>query len=134
MPRLLMMLLLAGMSANAAWAAGGPVTVELKALNNSGQTGTAVLSPEGSKKTKVVIEMSGISAGMVEPVHIHMGTCDKLNPAPKWPLQSIKDGRSTTIVPVSLGTILKDKTAINVHKSPTDIVTYVSCGDIVGAK
>lgn len=134
MPRLLMMLLLSGMATHAAWAAGGDVTVELKALNNSGQTGTAILSPEGSNKTKVVIEMSGIPAGAVEPVHIHMGTCDKLNPAPKWPLQSIKDGHSTTIVPVSMGTILKDKTAINVHKSPTDIVTYVSCGDIVGAK
>ena len=133
MSKLLLILLLAGVSANTAWAVGD-VTVKLNALNNSGQTGTAILSPEGSNKTKVVIELSGIPAGVVEPAHIHMGTCDKLNPAPKWPLQSIKDGRSTTIVPVSLGTILKDKTAINVHKSPTDIVTYVSCGDIVGAK
>lgn len=133
MSKILLILLLAGVSANTAWAVGD-VTVKLNALNNSGQTGTAILSPEGSNKTKVVIELSGIPAGVVEPAHIHMGTCDKLNPAPKWPLQSIKDGRSTTIVPVSLGAILKDKTAINVHKSPTDIMTYVSCGNIVGAK
>ena len=133
MSKLLLILLLAGVSANTAWAVGD-VTVKLNALNNSGQTGTAILSPDGSNKTKVVVELSGIPAGVVEPAHIHMGTCDKLNPAPKWPLQSIKDGRSTTIVPVSMGTILKDKTAINVHKSPTDIMTNVSCGNIVGAK
>src|SRR5574340_807955 len=130
MSKRLLILLLAGVSANTAWAVGD-VTVKLNALNNSGQTGTAILSPEGSNKTKVVIELSGIPAGVVEPAHIHMGTCDKLNPAPKWPLQSIKDGRSTTVVPVSLDSILKDKTAINVHKSPTDIMTYVSCGNIV---
>lgn len=133
MSKRLLILLLAGVSANTAWAVGD-VTVKLNALNNSGQTGTAILSPEGSNKTKVVIELSGIPAGVVEPAHIHMGTCDKLNPAPKWPLQSIKDGRSTTVVPVSLDSILKDKAAINVHKSPTDIMTYVSCGNIVGAK
>ena len=38
------------------------------------------------------------------------------------------DGKSTTVVPVSLDSV--KGMAINVHKSTSDIKTYVSCGDI----
>ena len=110
-----------------------PLTIDLGAQNNSGETGTATLTPEG-QKTKVVIEMSNAPAGVVQPAHIHAGTCDNLDKAPKWKLEPVKDGKSTTMVPVSLATILKDKTAINVHKSPTEIQVYVACGDIAPSK
>lgn len=110
-----------------------PLTIDLGAQNNSGETGTATLTPEG-QKTKVVIEMSNAPAGVVQPAHIHAGTCDNLDKAPKWKLEPVKDGKSTTMVPVSLATILKDKTAINVHKSPTEIQVYVACGDIAHSK
>ncbi|HEY0664424.1 MAG TPA: hypothetical protein VGD18_07440, partial [Thiobacillaceae bacterium] len=90
----------------------------------------ATLMPEGDK-TKVVILLSGAPAGVAQPAHIHLGTCDKLDKAPKWKLEPLKDGKSTTVVPVSLETILKDKTAINVHKSAAEIQVYVSCGNIV---
>jgi len=43
----------------------------------------------------------------------------------------VKNGRSVTIVPVSIETILKDRTAINIHKSATEIQVYVSCGNII---
>lgn len=109
------------------------ITVKMEALNNSGETGTATLTPEGNK-TKVVVEISNEPAGAVQPAHIHLGTCATLNPAPKWPLESIKNGKSTTIVPVSLATITKEKTAVNVHKSAKEIQTYVSCGDIEAPK
>jgi hypothetical protein len=36
------------------------------------------------------------------------------------------------MVPVSLDTILKDKTAINIHKSAAEAQIYVSCGNIIG--
>lgn len=107
-----------------------PITVNLGAQNNSGETGTATLTPEGHK-TKVVIEMSHAPAGVVQPAHIHEGTCANLDKAPKWKLEPVKDGKSTTVVPVSLETIVKTKTAINVHKSPKEIQDYVACGDIV---
>jgi hypothetical protein len=133
MPSLLMMLLLAAMNANAAPPAGQSVTVPIMAMNDSGQTGTATLTPEGDR-TRVVVELTGVPEGVVEPEHIHLGTCDKLNPAPKWPLQPLQNGRSVTVVPVSLATIMKDQTAINVHKSPTEIATYVACGNIPRGK
>ena len=107
-----------------------PITVNLGAQNNSGETGTATLTPEGHK-TKVVIEMSNAPAGVAQPAHIHEGTCANLDKAPKWKLEPVKDGKSTTVVPVSLETIVKTKTAINVHKSPKEIQDYVACGDIV---
>ena len=126
--------LLVGFFAVPAFAAKNmPLTIDLGAQNNSGETGTATLTPEGHK-TKVVIEMSNAPAGVVQPAHIHAGTCDNLDKAPKWKLEPVKDGKSTTMVPVSLATILKDKTAINVHKSPTEIQVYVACGDIAHSK
>lgn len=110
-----------------------PLTINLGAQNNSGENGTATLTPEGHK-TKVVIELSNAPAGVAQPAHIHEGTCDKLDKAPKWKLEPVKDGKSTTMVPVPLKTIMKNKTAINVHKSAAEIQVYVACGDIVHAK
>ncbi|MHB1215212.1 MAG: hypothetical protein ACYCY9_09515 [Thiobacillus sp.] len=131
MRRPLMILLLAGLFSNAALALDDIVTVKLEALNNSGQNGSATLSPEGNK-TRVVIEIPNAPAGVAQPAHIHLGRCDKLDKAPKWNLEAVKGGRSVTVVPVSLDTILKDKTAINIHKSAAEAQIYVSCGNIIG--
>ncbi len=131
MYRIALVALLVGFFAVPAYAAKEkPITVNLEAQNNSGETGTATLTPEG-RKTKVVIEMSNATAGVAQPAHIHKGTCANLDKAPKWKLKPVKDGKSTTVVPASLKTILKDKTAINVHKSLKEIKDYVACGDIV---
>lgn len=127
-------LLLVGFFAVPAFAAEKmPITINLEAQNDSGESGSATLTPEGDN-TKVVIELPNAPAGVAQPAHIHMGTCANLDKAPKWKLESVIDGKSTTLVPVSLKTILKDKTAINVHKSPAEIQVYVACGDIVHSK
>lgn len=130
MRTLLLGLLLTGLFSGPARALDESVTVKLEALNNSGQNGTATLRPDG-KKTKVVIELSNVQTRVAQPAHIHMGTCEKLDKAPKWPLEPVKNGRSVTLLPVSLDAITKDKTAINVHKSETEPQSYVSCGNIV---
>jgi len=124
-----MILMLAGLSSNAALALDDTITVKLEAQNNSGQTGTATLMPEGDK-TKVVILLSNAPSGIAQPAHIHLGQCDNLDKAPKWKLESVKDGSSTTVGPASLDTILKDKVAINIHKSAAEAQVYVSCGNI----
>ncbi|MBU1394697.1 MAG: hypothetical protein KKE84_00965 [Gammaproteobacteria bacterium] len=130
MRRPLMILLLAGLFSNVALALDDDVTVKLEAQNNSGQNGVATLFPEGNK-TRVVIVIPNAPAGVAQPAHIHLGSCDKLDKAPKWKLEAVKGGRSVTMVPVSLDTILKDKTAINVHKSAAEAQIYVSCGNII---
>ena len=81
--------------------AAGPVTVTLKPQNNSGESGTATLSDEGGK-TKVVVSVTGQPAGTPQPMHIHKGTCDKLDPKPAYPLSPVVGGKSETTVNASL--------------------------------
>jgi len=70
-----------------------------------------------------------------QPAHIHKGTCDKLDPKPTYPLKAIHGGTSETTIPkVTIADLEKSPFAINVHKSTTDIATYVSCGNIVAPK
>ncbi len=54
-----------------------------------------------------------------------------LDKAPKWPLEAVKLGRSVTMLPAPLDTILGEKAAINVYKSAAEVQVYVACGNIV---
>jgi hypothetical protein len=56
-----------------------------------------------------------------------------LNPAPKYPLTNLTNGKSDTVVDVSLSDLMSQSFAINAHKSAQDIATYVSCGNILRA-
>jgi len=132
MRKSIVMLLLAGLFSSHALALNDAISVKLEAQNNSGQNGIARLTPEGDT-TRVVIEIPNMPAGVSQPAHVHLGRCGKLNKAPKWRLEDVKDGRSLTVVPVPLDVILKDKSAINVHKSAAEMQRYVSCGNIAGA-
>ena len=107
------------------------VAVSLMAQNNSKQIGTAILSSDGSSSTtKVTLNITGEPKGATEPAHIHAGACP--NPgAVVYALSNVVSGKSTTVVKASLATLLAQlPLAINVHKSATEISTYVSCGDI----
>ncbi len=103
--------------------------VNLNSENQSGETGTATLTAMG-EQTKVQLHVNGAPSGTPQPAHIHEGTCDNLTPKPKWPLSSVKDGESSTTVPVSLAKLRSGQYAINVHKSADEIKTYVACGNI----
>ena len=107
---------------------GKSVSVRMQAQNDSGETGSAKLTAEGADKTRVEISLKGAPKGTAQPAHIHEGSCAKLDPKPKHGLENVVDGKSTTVVPVSLDSV--KGMAINVHKSTSDIKTYVSCGDI----
>jgi len=105
------------------------VTVRLGQQNKSGESGTARLTPDGDK-TKVVVNLKGAPKGVSQPAHVHEGTCAKLDPKPKYPLQNLVDGKSTSEVPASLDSLMGGNMAINVHKSAEEPKTYVACGDI----
>jgi len=112
-------------------AGDGSVTVQLGEQNGSGESGTATLTAEG-EKTRVVVDISnGTSAP--QPAHIHEGSCADLDPTPKYPLQNVVDGKSTSTVQASLDDLKGQAYAINVHMSESDLMTYVSCGDIGGS-
>ena len=108
------------------------VTVKLSQQNKSKESGTARLTPAGDK-TKVELNIKGAPKGVSQPAHIHEGSCAKLDPKPKYALQNVVDGKSTTEVPVSISELQKGNLAINVHKSADEVKVYVACGDIKGA-
>jgi hypothetical protein len=104
------------------------VNVRIHAQNKSGESGSAKLTPEGADKTRVEISLKGGPSGTPQPAHIHEGSCAKLDPKPKYGLENVVDGKSTTVVPVGIDAVRG--MAINVHKSAQDLKTYVACGDI----
>jgi hypothetical protein len=115
--------------ATAVHAQDKPVTVNLSAQNASGENGTATLTPQGDK-TQVVIKLTGAPDATPQPAHIHDGSCAKLDPKPRVPLQNVVGGNSTTTLDMKLSDIMSKGGAINVHKSAADVKTYVACGDV----
>ncbi len=104
-------------------------TVTLSAQNNSGESGTATLK-EDSGKVKVTLDLTGAPADVMQPAHIHMGSCATLG-AVKYPLTFPTNGKSETLLDVKW-TDLKAglPLALNVHKSPAESTVYVACGDL----
>ncbi len=102
--------------------------IDLKAQNGSKIEGSALLT-EADGKTKVVLALASSSA-VAMPAHIHTGVCP--NPgAVKYPLAAVVEGRSETIVSVTIDELRKQlPLAINVHKSVVEPQSYVSCGDL----
>lgn len=107
----------------------GHYVFALAPQNGSGESGTVTLTPAGDK-TRVDVAIANTPAGVAQPVHIHAGSCAKLDPKPKYPLTTVIDGVSTTTVDVPIAQLLAGGLAVNAHKSTTDIPTYVACGDL----
>lgn len=103
------------------------------AQNGSGELGTVTLVALG-EKTRVDIALANAPADVPQPAHIHDGSCAKLNPKPKYPLNVVIDGISTSVIDVPLTQLTAGGFAVNVHKSTSDIPTYVACGDLAVKK
>lgn len=108
----------------------GAITVKLSAINDSGISGSAIISEQDGQ---LVVKMSlpnGIG-GTVMPAHIHEGVCPGVG-AVAYPLNPVTEGSSITIFEsVKLVDLRAKKTlAINVHKSAGEMGTYVACGNI----
>ena len=104
-------------------------TVELATLNDSGVTGSAVLTDLSDGRTRVEVDVD--PAGHPDmPAHIHPGTCVNLVPQPRYPLQNVIDGVSTTELEVTLEELFAGDLALNLHFSPEDFGTYTACADL----
>ncbi|MDB5040677.1 MAG: hypothetical protein JWN27_1403 [Candidatus Eremiobacteraeota bacterium] len=122
---LLSVVLLAASAAPVSAAADGPVEIHLNAMNGSGESGTAILTPQGAK-TIVELKMTG-APGDPQPAHFHSGTCESYAPRPLYPLRAVVKGGTTTTLDVPIDKLLAGDLVINVHKSFDDIATVVSC-------
>ena len=107
-----------------------PTTIKLNAQNDSGQAGTSILTPMADGKTEVTIKVANPPSGVAQPAHVHEGTCENLNKAPKYSLTSVVNGTSSTVINVDLATLRKTPHAVNVHKSGPEAAVYVACGNI----
>ncbi len=113
-----------------AFAASDSLTIPMKALNDSGETGTAVLTQQDDG-VHVAVTLKNAPKDTPQPTHIHIGTCGNINKAPEYSLVNTVDGKGDSVVKgVKLSDLTAGKYAINVHKSSDDLATYVSCGDI----
>jgi hypothetical protein len=121
-----------GDTGTAASDGGRTITVELATQNDSGESGTATLTEQGST-TAVVLGLENLAAEVAQPAHIHKGTCAELDPAPTYPLTNVVDGASETTVDVPLEELEAGRFAINVHKSEAEADVYVACGDLGSA-
>jgi plastocyanin len=91
----------------------------------------------------------GAGGAHAHPAHIHVGTCDALDPDPTFMLTNvaltsadagveadaaaaIPVERSVTTVDAALEDLRTGGYAINVHQSVDDIGTYIACGNLSG--
>jgi hypothetical protein len=118
------------LAATASAATPTTITIKMVAQNDSGENGTAVLT-QVDDGTKVEVKLDGSPKDVAQPTHIHVGNCGHINKAPEYPLTATTNGVGvSTVKGVNLADLLKGTYAINVHKSGTDLGTYVSCGNI----
>lgn len=110
-------------------APGRTWNARLKKQNNSGQPGTVSLTDTPDGRTRIEVELTGAGPGK-QPAHIHVGPCGSLDPRPRYPLNPVEAGRSETVVPVELQTLVEGKFSIRVQGTAAE--TAVSCGEIVG--
>src|SRR3989344_778779 len=100
--------------------AATPYTLSVQ--NNSGQTGTVKIY-EIDGKAKVSLAVTGGTAGVAQPAHIHEGTCAKIGPV-VFGLMNVVDGSSETELDVPMAVIFNGSArAVNVHKSQAEVGT-----------
>jgi hypothetical protein len=110
-----------------------PVNFTLHPQNHSGETATVTMTQDGPN---IVVAVKTENAPAVaQPIHIHKGTCDTLDPKPTYPLTTLQGGTSTTTLKdMTLAQLETGGYAINVHHSTADVPTYYACGNIPKAK
>jgi hypothetical protein len=109
-------------------------SVTFTELNDSGLSGTAELTAR-RQGTEVSMQINGVVGE--HPTHIHTGTCDDLDPDPKYPLNNVElnttelVGTSDSVVDVPLDELLSTPHLILIHRSAEELDVYYACGDIV---
>ena len=114
--------------------AAGPVIFTLHPQNHSGEVGNVTMT-EIDGNVVVAVTTQNAPEGAAQPIHIHKGTCDTLDPKPTYPLATLQGGTSTTTLKgMTLAQLQTGDWAINIHHSTSDVPTYYACGNIPKAK
>jgi hypothetical protein len=113
------------------------ISVELQEYQESGISGTAILSEIPTGGIHVSMVLVGAELDGNHPTHIHTGTCSNFDPNPLYPLETVnlspvnKEGISESdVADVDLATLREGDYVILVHQSPEDLTNYLVCGEI----
>jgi hypothetical protein len=104
-------------------------TIALQELNDSGVSGTVVLTGQGAA-TKVSILLSGVVTGG-HIAHLHDGTCAAPGEYTYTLTPISAEGTSETIVNLTIEQLLGGNYMINVHPSEDNWDAWMVCGELV---
>jgi len=113
------------------------IAFPISAQNSSGESGFVTIA-EAEGKTRVVIDLGDVSADVLQPAHVHRGSCVELGEV-KYPLAEVQKAQmgpiSETVLDVPFEQLMSElPLAINVHKSQKESGIYVACGDVLGVQ
>ena len=125
--------------ANAAGAdSGWTVTLSAPASYSGDEkvTGSGTVTADPSGKGFVAhVNIDGAKASSVHPWHVHTGTCDKSDgivgePSAYPPIQVGADGKGMATATISKSLDPSAAYVVNVHESPSNMKTIISCGPL----
>jgi len=108
----------------------------LAAMSGSTVHGTASVHSMTAGQQTVELQISGATPGATYPWHIHSGSCsDGMtpvvgNPSVYTALGTSGDGTASLTATIPLTLDPAQHYHVNVHASPSDMGTIVSCGDL----
>ncbi len=103
--------------------------IPLEAVKSSGVSGTVTLTEVGGGRTRVEVQVD--PAGNLDmPAHIHPGICGEIIPQPRFPLENVKGGHVSTVVPASMAELMTGSLAVTLHKSNENLKVTTACGTL----
>ncbi|MCA9834240.1 MAG: CHRD domain-containing protein [Thermomicrobiales bacterium] len=108
------------------------LTVDLQDWSDTGVTGTAILTDNGTSTT-VSIQLDGDAVTGGHTVHIHNGTCASPGSATYTLTPIGTDGSSVSTVNLKLATLTNGAYFINVHPDEEHWEEWMVCGNITAA-
>lgn len=103
--------------------------IPLTAVKSSGVSGTVTLTDVGGGRTRIEVQVD--PAGNLDmPSHIHPGICGDIIPQPRYPLENVKGGHTSTVVPASMAELMTGNLAVTLHKSNEDLKITTACGTL----
>ena len=109
------------------------IEITLLPQNDLGQTGYVFLEEIGGPdgKVDVIVKLESSIANVVQPAHLHLGSCDELGPI-EFPLDSVTEGFSQTTLEVSVNELQAlFPLVVNLHKSEDELEVSTACGALV---
>ena len=124
-----------GGTPNPSVASNGGWTGTLMPMNASGVGGTVTVRPAGDAQNQTTLMITGGAVGSVMPWHIHTGSCAQPGgivgpPTAYTAVAAGADGAGTVVVTLPFAAPTSGTYSVNVHKSPSEMSTYVACADL----